>query len=209
MASKTRGTPREGDLFLQGIACCARCGHKMFVRYKCGSEYVCNHLRTQQGLPACQSIRAAAIDAAVGRAFLTAVAPAEVDALSRASRLRKEVDTAARAAAHQQVERKRYQAALAQRQYDKVDPDNRLVAAELERRWEAALIELRKAEEVAATSDVPSVSDPGFDRALQDKVVLLAGRLPALWDDPDTRERPPQGTPAVPRREGRSRARIA
>jgi hypothetical protein len=186
MASKTRGTPREGDLLLQGIAYCARCGYKMFARYKGGSEYVCNHLRTQQGLPACQSIRAVAIDAAVGRAFLAAVAPAEIDALSRASRLRREVDTAARAAARQQVERKRYQAALAQRQYDKVDPDNRLVAAELERRWEAALIELREAEEVALTSDAPSASGPGFDRTLQDKVVLLAGRLPAVWDDPDT-----------------------
>jgi hypothetical protein len=186
MASKTRGTPREGELLLQGIAYCARCGHKMFVRYKGGSEYVCNHLRTQRGLPACQSLRAAAIDAAVGRAFLAAVAPAEVDALSRASRLRKEGDTAARAAARQQVERKRYQAALAQRQYDKVDPDNRLVAAELERRWEAALIELREAEEVAAASDVPSASGSSFDRALQEKVVLLAGRLPALWDEPST-----------------------
>lgn len=186
MASKTRGTPREGDLLLQGIAYCARCGHKMFVRYKGGSEYVCNHLRTQQGLPACQSVRAAAIDAAVGQAFLDAVAPAEVDALSRANKLRKEVDTAARAAARQQIERKRYQAALAQRQYDKVDPDNRLVAAELERRWEAALIELREAEEAAARSDAPSVSGPSLDRALRDKVVLLAGRLPALWDDPVT-----------------------
>ena len=184
MARKSRGTPREGELLLQGIAYCARCGHKMFVRYKGGGQYVCNHLRTQQGLPDCQTVRAAAIDAAVGRAFLAAVAPAEVDVLSRAHKLRKEVSTTARAAILQQIERKRYQAALAQRQYDKVDPDNRLVAAELERRWEAALIELRKAE--AEASDTPPAPDAVPDRALRDKVVSLAGHVPGLWDDPAT-----------------------
>lgn len=184
MARKTRGTPREGELLLQGIAYCARCGHKMFVRYKGGGQYVCNHLRTQQGLPECQTVRAAAIDAAVGRAFLAAVAPAEIDALSRAHKLRKDVSTTARTAILQQIERKRYQAALAQRQYDKVDPDNRLVAAELERRWEAALIELREAE--AEASNTLPASDAVLDRALRDKVVSLAGRLPALWDDPAT-----------------------
>lgn len=181
MAKKSRGMPRKGELLLQGIAYCARCGHKMFVRYKGGGQYVCNHLRTQQGLPECQTVRAATIDAAVGRAFLAAVAPAEVDALSRAHKLRKDAETTAKAAIRQQIERKRYQVALAQRQYDKVDPDNRLVAAELERRWEAALIELQQAE-AAAVPDIPHAPD----RLLRDKVVLLARYLPALWDDPCT-----------------------
>ena len=186
MRQKTRGTPREGDLLLQGIAYCARCGHKMFVRYKGGGEYVCNHLRTQQGLPTCQSIRAAAIDAAVGRAFLAAVAPAELDALSRAHRVRRKAEEAAQAAAQQQVERKRYQAALAERQYNKVDPDNRLVAAELERRWESALVELREAEAALTRPEEPSAPPMGLERELRSKVVSLAGRLPALWDDPAT-----------------------
>ena len=81
MRIKTRGAPRNGELLLHGIAWCARCGHKMFVRYKGGGEYVCNHLRSHQGLPDCQRIRAARIDAAVADAFLTALAPAELDAL--------------------------------------------------------------------------------------------------------------------------------
>ena len=46
MRTKTRGAPRDGDLLLHGIAWCARCGHKMYVRYKGGGEYVCNHLRS-------------------------------------------------------------------------------------------------------------------------------------------------------------------
>jgi len=71
------------------------------------------------------------IDAAVAEAFLTALAPAELDALSRARRAQLQVDTALRASAERQLERKRYAAALAERQFNKVDPDNRLVAVEL------------------------------------------------------------------------------
>lgn len=186
MRQKTRGAPREGDLLLQGIAWCARCGHKMYVRYKGGGDYVCNHLRSQQGLPACQSLRAAPIDTAVAQAFLTALAPAELDALSRANRTRQQADGAVRAAAEQQLERKRYQAALAERQYNKVDPDNRLVASELERRWEEALIDLRAAEEAATRQAAVNDSPTPLDRGLRDNVIALAGRLPALWDDPIT-----------------------
>ncbi|MER9559870.1 zinc ribbon domain-containing protein [Mesorhizobium sp. M0323] len=58
MRIKTRGAPRNGELLLHGIAWCGRCGHKMYVRYKGGGEYVCNHLRSHAGLPACQHIRA-------------------------------------------------------------------------------------------------------------------------------------------------------
>lgn len=65
MRIKTRGAPRDGELLLHGIAWRARCGHKMYVRYKGGGEYVCNHLRTHSGLPVCQHIRAAGVDAAV------------------------------------------------------------------------------------------------------------------------------------------------
>jgi DNA invertase Pin-like site-specific DNA recombinase len=186
MRQKTRGAPREGDLLLQGIAWCARCGHKMYVRYKGGGEYVCNHLRSQQGLPACQSLRAAPIDTAVAQAFLTALAPAELDAVSRANRTRRQADGAVRAAAEQQLERKRYQAALAERQYNKVDPDNRLVASELERRWEEALIDLRAAEDALTRRSAINDSPTPLDRELRDNVIALAGRLPALWDDPIT-----------------------
>ena len=186
MRRQTRGAPREGDLLLQGIAWCARCGHKMYVRYKGGGEYVCNHLRSQQGLPACQSLRAAPIDAAVARAFLTALAPAELDALSRANRTRRQADDAVLAAAKQQLERRRYQAALAERQYNKVDPDNRLVASELEHRWEEALMDLKAAEEAMTRQTAVNDGPSPLNRDLHDKVISLAGRLPTLWDDPAT-----------------------
>jgi len=187
MRNKTRGAPRDGDLLLHGITWCARCGHKMYVRYKGGGEYVCNHLRSSEGLPTCQHIRAARIDAAVAEAFLTALAPAELDALSRARRAQLQVDTALRASAERQLERKRYAAALAERQFNKVDPDNRLVAVELERRWEAALNEVRAAEEALARQASPqAIAHMGMGKALHSKVISLAGRLPQIWADPNT-----------------------
>ena len=187
MAKKTRGTPREGDPLLPGVACCARCGHRMLVRHKGGGQCVLPPpARPSRGLPACQTVRASTIDAAVGQPFLAAVAPAELDALGRAHRMRRKAEDAALAAVRQQVERKRYQAALAQRQYDKVDPDLRLVAAELERRWEVALTDLREAEATLARPEAVTVAPAGPDPELRSKVVSLAGRLPALWSDPAT-----------------------
>ena len=187
MRTKTRGAPRDGELLLHGIVWCARCGHKMFVRYKGGGAYVCNHLRTSEGLPNCQHVRAARIDTAVADAFLTALAPAELDALSRARRTQLDMDAALRASAEHQLERKRYAAALAERQFNRVDPDNRLVAAELERRWEAALNEVRAAEEaLAQKASSRTVARPSIEKALDGKVVSLVGRLPQLWADANT-----------------------
>jgi DNA invertase Pin-like site-specific DNA recombinase len=187
LRKKTRGAPRDGQLLLHGIVWCARCGHKMRVRYKGGGEYVCNHLCAHQGLPACQYVRAARIDAAVAEAFLTALAPAEIDALSRACRTRQQADKAIRSSAERQLERKRYEAALAERQFNRVDPDNRLVAAELERRWEAALNEVRATEEALARQNAPQgITQVTIGKALNDKVVRLSGRLPEIWADQDT-----------------------
>ena len=187
MRNKTRGAPRDGGLLLQGIAWCGRCGHKMYVRYKSGAEYVCNHLRSHQGLPACQYIRAPRVDAAVANAFLTALAPAEIDALSRARRTQQQADKAMRSGAEQQLERRRYEAALAERQFNRVDPDNRLVAAELERRWEAALIEVRAAEEALSRSKSPqTLAQVTAGKVVAGNVVRLSGRLSEIWADPST-----------------------
>jgi hypothetical protein len=72
LPNKSRGVPRDGAALLHGITWCGECGHKMFVRYKGGSQYVCNHLRQQHDVPVCQSLRAAPIYAKVAAAFLEA-----------------------------------------------------------------------------------------------------------------------------------------
>ena len=186
MRTKGRGIPRDGAALLHGIVWCGECGHKMAVRYKGGSQYVCNHLRQQHGAPVCQCLRAAAIDARVAAAFLEAIAPAEIEAWSHARNAQRQADEAFRRAETQQVERLRYQAALAERQFNRVDPDNRLVAAELERRWETALTELRRAEAalVHRTVAVASTKPDTIDPRLRAKVVSLGQRLPGLWADP-------------------------
>lgn len=187
MRIKTRGAPRNGELLLHGIVWCGRCGHKMYVRYKGGGEYVCNHLRSHTGLPACQHIRASRVDAAVADAFLAALAPAEIDALSRARRAQQQVEKALRSSAERELERKRYTAALAERQFNRVDPDNRLVAGELERRWEAALSEVRAAEEtLARQASAEPVMQMALGKTLNSKVVTLSGRLPQIWADDAT-----------------------
>jgi DNA invertase Pin-like site-specific DNA recombinase len=189
MRKKTRGAPRDGELLLAGIAWCGKCGHKMYARYKRRPEYVCNHLRSHQGLPACQYLHAHRVDEAVAQAFLTALAPAEIDALSRARRAQSQTDKAMRKSAEQQLERRRYEAALAERQFNKVDPDNRLVAAELERRWEEALKEVRVAEEALARAQLPAAITPvASDKSLHNNVIRLSGRLPEIWADPSTTE---------------------
>ncbi|MFW8642163.1 recombinase zinc beta ribbon domain-containing protein [Rhizobium beringeri] len=98
------GAPRDGELSLHRIAWCGRCGYKMYVRYKGGGEYACNHLHSHSGLPDCQRVRAAQIDAAVADAFLAALAPGELDALARARQAQQRVNKALRAGAERELD---------------------------------------------------------------------------------------------------------
>ena len=82
---------------------------------------------------------------------------------------------------HQQVERLRYEAALAQRQFNRVDPDNRLVASELEKRWEGALAELKQAEEAEATRTVSPPLLQALSSELQMAFRAIGQQLPTVW----------------------------
>jgi DNA invertase Pin-like site-specific DNA recombinase len=145
--NKTRGVPRPGKALLHGIVSCGECGHKMVVQYKKGTRYLCNYLRQQYQVPVCQNLPADPIDDWVVGAFFDALSPVEMDLYSKAMQGLRQDDEQLRQAQQQQLERLRYQARLAERQFNQADPDNRLVTAELERRWEAALRELKDAEE--------------------------------------------------------------
>ncbi len=182
--NKTRGVPRDGEALLHGIVYCGVCGHKMVVQYKRGTRYLCNYLRQQHGTPVCQSIAAGPIDAEAVGAFFEALAPAELDAFARAAATRREADDALLRAQAQQVERLRYRATLAERQYDQVDPDNRLVAAELERRWEETLRDLRQTEAAPAKARTElGEARVTVDDDLRAAFADAARRLPELWRD--------------------------
>ena len=181
--NKTRGVPRDGEALLHGIVYCGACGHKMVVQYKAGTRYLCNYLRGQYRTPVCQYIPANPVDAKAVAAFFEALAPAELDIYARTIATRHEADCTMLRAQAQQVERLRYRTALAERQFDQVDPANRLVAAELERRWEETLRDLRQAEAVLvkarAENEVPVQLDDGLRAAFAD----AGRRLPEIWND--------------------------
>ena len=180
--NKTRGVPRPGKALLHGIVHCGECGHQMVVQYKPKTHYICNHLRQQYQVPVCQYLPADPIDDFVVRAFFEALSPAELDLYDEAAAaIRREAEAIHRAR-REQIDRLRYQARLAERQFTRADPENRLVAGELERRWEAALRELRQAEDSyqrALQDQGPAPTIPPELRRAFEKV----GRdLPGLWD---------------------------
>jgi DNA invertase Pin-like site-specific DNA recombinase len=183
--NQTRGVPRDGATVLQGIAWCGQCGHKMKVQYSGGNRYVCNFLLYSQGGPLCQHLPADLIDRSVVAAFFAAVGPAELEAWTRSRDARRQADEALDRAEAQQVERLRYQALLAERQYNRVDPDNRLIAAELERRWEIALRELRQAEEGLARRRNAASAPETLTSEERDDFLAISRQLPELWQQPD------------------------
>jgi DNA invertase Pin-like site-specific DNA recombinase len=138
---QAQGVPRKGAALLQGLVVCGVCGHHLHVAYKPSPRYFCNaHLKRLQG-PVCISVSGACVEAVVEQAFFEALHPAQLDALEAV--LAAQEAERGRLLTHwnERVKRAQYAAQLAQRQYNAVDPDHRLVAGELEKRWEAALRE--------------------------------------------------------------------
>lgn len=127
----------------------------------------------------CASLHAPTVDEAVTEAFFAALRPAQLDALEEV--LGGQAAERERLMRHWQERRKRarYDAHLAQRQYDAVDPENRLVAAELERRWEASLRQLRETEEAFERFErAPAATlTPETRRQLRH----ISEALPELW----------------------------
>jgi hypothetical protein len=182
--AQNRGVPGDGKALLQGIVYCGECGHKMPVQYKGGAFYVCNFLKQTYRVKGCQLIHADRVDAAVVEAFFQALAPIELDVSARAVTAIAHSDEQAARAHRQMVERLRYQADLARRQFLRGDPDNRLVTAELEARWEAALREFKQAEEAAARPGPSTEVVCALTPELKAGFTELGRQLPAVWGTP-------------------------
>jgi hypothetical protein len=179
-ARRARAAPREGAALLAGLVVCGRCGYQMHVVYKPQRRYACTALAAAYGAAACLHIDGTHLDAAVVEVFFAALAPAELDLLEEAlAAQRADHDRRAQHFADQ-VTRAAYEARLAERQYRAVDPDNRLVAAELERRWELALRAVSEAREAADRfAQEPPVAQ--LDPHLVEQVRDLGRHLPDLW----------------------------
>lgn len=178
---RRRGAPRTGIALLAGLAVCGHCGHQMRVTYKPAVRYVCYALRKSHDGETCLYLEGSGIEEAVVGAFFEAIKPAELDLLDEVLAQRRAQRVTLLQQHTDRVAHAEYEARLAQRQYDAIDPDNRLVAAELERRWELALRGLAEARELAERvrqeEDEPAI-DPELRRQLTD----LSHHLPTLWD---------------------------
>jgi len=180
---KAQGIEREGAGLLQGLVVCGKCGHHLQTIYRETPRYMCASPARTLHTPStciCTSVRAPVVDHLVIEAFFQAMQPSQLDALDavlasqRADRERIEQHWQA------QLKRARYEVHLAQRQYDAVDPDNRLVAAELERRWESKLQSLHERE--AAYQDFQQTPLPAsVPPHLGEIFRQISQRLPDLW----------------------------
>lgn len=178
-----QGVARRGGALLAGLVFCRRCGHRMGVSYSGTSpygRYRCDAANMRHGAPKCISFGALDVDEHVARQLFAVVQPGAIEA----ARVGWEHDTAGNnqtlEALELQAEQARFEASRAERQYNAVDPDNRTVARELERRWNAALelvhaldqrvIDARAMQTCAATA----VSDMG-------EYLSLSGDLERVW----------------------------
>jgi DNA invertase Pin-like site-specific DNA recombinase len=177
------GVVRAGPSLLSGRLICGRCGLAMATQYTnsgSGLRYTCSREAVDYGAPLCQSLAGAPLDALIGRLVLEALQPAALEiSLQVADDLQAERE---RRHAHwqQRLERARYAAERAERQYRAVEPENRLVARTLEQDWEAALAaeDQLKAEYARCLKTEPSALS-AEERA---RIRQLASDLPALWN---------------------------
>jgi hypothetical protein len=179
-AWRARGAPRRVTALLAGLVVCGQCGRQMQVAYRSRSYYVCTALQKVYGGPGCLHLEGPPIDSAVVAAFFEALAPAELQVFA-AVLAAQPADHAHLAQQHtNQVQRAGYDAALVARQYHAVDPEYRLVAAELERRGELALQALAEARE-AAECFAQQPAEPVLDPTVQVHLAEVSTSLPHLW----------------------------
>jgi Recombinase zinc beta ribbon domain len=179
---KAKGACREGASLLGGLLVCGRCGRRMVIQYAGKAKnlrYLCNRAKGAYADPVCLNIAGSGLDAFVTNQILAALRPAALE-LSLAAAADWEAERQ-RLETHwrQQLERAQYEVDRAARSYQAVEPENRLVSHELERRWEAALREQQILEEGFARF---RRQRPGeLTEAQRQQIRLLAQDVPALW----------------------------
>ena len=186
------GAPRNGAALLAGLLRCGCCGgHRMTVHYHTPASrfpahgYSCAYNQVNYGTGSrCQHIAGPALDAYVTAQVLAAIAPAALEvslaAAGQAEAERAMLDKLWR----QRIERARYAADRARRQYQLAEPEHRLVARQLERDWEAALAEAARLE--GDYQRFRAEQPLTLTGAEQKAIRALATDLPALWHAPTT-----------------------
>lgn len=175
------GASREGNALLQGLVFCGKCGQRMTTHYKSYGRYTCEMAKRQFGKPVCEIIRATVIDKVVVETFFEAIQPAQLDALTAVLEHQDQDYTQLEQQWQYRLQQAQYDAHRAQKQYNVVDPENRLVARELERRWELALQTLQEVEQELEhfKAQRPASSIPP---ELAEQFRQICQTLPQIWE---------------------------
>lgn len=188
-----RKAARGGRALLTGLVRCGRCGRTMRVLYGTQSghahRYHCRGDGSDVGAWLCLGIGGVRIDRAVAAQIVEAVSEHAVDAAIQAADQAVKADNAVRQAMSLELEEARYEVTLSARRYELVDPAKRLVARELETRWNTALERVAHLEDRIARHDAAVALRPKVDRAA---LIALARDLPATWNAPGTDARTKQ-----------------
>jgi DNA invertase Pin-like site-specific DNA recombinase len=173
---------RKGAALLTGLVRCGLCGHAMQVAYKDQRfQYLCQNAQTKYARPNCQYLGGQRIDEAVVQEFFRVLQPAQIDALEQLSTQQAEQQQELLHHLQQEVDRLDYAAKRAERQYNQVEPENRLIAATLEKKWENALVELEQARARLEEMRQKRPQPVKIPRELKAAFADVGQRLPEIW----------------------------
>lgn len=189
----SRKSGRGGRALLTALTRCGRCGRMMRVFYGMRSghahRYQCRGDDKHVGAGLCIGIGGVRVDRAVAELLLEAVSSHAVDAAIKAVELASQENEGVMLALQRELEHARYEASLAARRYEAVDPAKRLVARELEARWNHALEQVQHIESRIAEMKVTAAGQPRIDK---NALMALAHDLPKAWNAPGTDARTKQ-----------------
>jgi DNA invertase Pin-like site-specific DNA recombinase len=181
------GAAKQGSALLAGILRCRRCGRKLMVRYTGKRPHVlrygCYRAWLDNGEPPCIGFGGLPVDEAIAQEIVRVVQPAAIEAATMAAEEQSQQDDQVLRAWEREREAARYAAHRAQKQYDLSDPENRLVADELERRWNEAL---RRLQDVELRIDQHNRQQAALVRPTKEQFEHLAGDLETVWNSPNT-----------------------
>lgn len=182
----SRGSLRRGEALLPGLFRCARCGRKLYVAYggKGGAtqRYVCRGAFDAMAVASCISFGGMRIDRAIAQEVLDRLQPLGVEAALAAFEAQGQEQSQKRRQVENALEQARFEAARAHRQYDAADPENRLVAGELERRWNERLATVRMLEDQLAQITGKPVGILGAED--RTRLLTLGADLMRAWNSP-------------------------